>query len=163
MKALVVYYTRTGNTRKAADVIAAACGGDLEEVREAGTNRKGIIGWLCAGRDAMKGKTSVIEPTTKRSGDYDVVFIGTPVWAGTFAPALRGYLASANLGSKPIALFCTMGGTNEGGIFASMRELVAPAKVLGELAVRQQEIKDPAALKTRVAAWVAEIVDSAGA
>ena len=44
MKRLVVYYTRTGNTRKAAEAIATACGGDLEEIREVGVDRDRRVG-----------------------------------------------------------------------------------------------------------------------
>ena len=157
MKALVVYYSRTGNTRKVAEAIAAVCGGDLEEVVEVGPRRMGIVGWLRAGRDAMKKKTVAIEAPRRRPRDYDVVFVGSPVWSWALAPAVRSYLEAADIGSRPIALFCTMGGVGDSGAFASMRELVPAAKVVGELAVKERELGDAAAFRARVAAWVNEV------
>jgi flavodoxin len=157
MKALIVFYSRTGNTRKAAEVIAAACGGDLEEVVEVGGRRTGVIGWLRAGRDAMKKKRVAIEAPRKAADDYDVVFVGSPVWGWTLAPAIRSYLEAADIGSRPIALFCTMGGSGDSGTFAAMRDLVPSAKVVGELAVTKQELGDAAALRARAAAWVNEV------
>lgn len=163
MKRLVVYYTRTGNTRKAAEAIATACGGDLEEIREVGVKRAGLLGWLRAGRDGMRKKNVTIEAPRRRAGDYDVVFVGSPVWGWNLAPAIRSYLEATDVGSRPIAFFCTMSGSGESGTFASMRSLVPGAKVVGELAIRERELGDPVALRDRVASWVAEVSRPAGA
>ena len=160
MKALVVYYTRTGNTRKVAEAIAAACGGDLEEIREVDVRREGLRGWLYAGRDAMRKKTSEIEGARKHASDYDIVFVGSPVWAGNIAPAVRAYLSQADLGGRRLALFCTMG-NSQGSALASMRELASSAKVAGELAIPQREAADADALRTRIAEWVAEVFRAA--
>mgnify|MGYP001765814535 CR=1 FL=1 len=155
---LVVYHTRDGNTRKVAEALATACHGDLEEVREVGVNRKGLRGWLYAGRDAMRQKTSAIESEGKRPGDYDVVCVGSPVWAGNVAPAIRTYLSERGTEAKKLALFCTMGSSSAGGIFASMRALVPAASILGELAVPQREVRDADALRARVEEWVAQVI-----
>lgn len=163
MKRLVVYYTRTGNTRKAAEAIAAACGGDLEEIREVGVRRAGIVGWLRAGRDGMRKRSVTIEALRRRAGDYDVVFVGSPVWGWNLAPAIRSYLEAADVTSRPIAFFCTMSGSGETGTFASMRSLVPGANVVGQLAIRERELGDPAALRDRVASWVADVSRAAGA
>jgi len=163
MKGLVVFFTRTGRTRKLAEAIASACGGDMEELREVGVNREGIGGWLRAGRDGMKQRTVAIEPTTRRGADYDVVFAGSPVWGGNLCPAVRTYLREAGVGVKRIALFCTMDGKDDGGTFASMRSLVPSAKVVGELAVRGRDTGDVEALRARVASWIGDVRRAAGA
>jgi len=160
MKALVIYYSRTGNTRKAAEAIAAACGGDLEEVVEAGERRMGIVGWIRAGREAMRKKRVPIEAPKKRPDDYDIVFVGSPVWAWTLAPAIRSYLEAADIGATPIAFFCTMGGVGNSGALASMRGLVPSARVVGELTVSERELGDPQTVQARVAAWVDEVKDA---
>jgi len=163
MKGLVVFFTRTGKTRKLAEAIASACGGELEELREVGVNREGIGGWLRAGRDGMKQKTVAIEPAIRRPADYDVVFVGSPVWGGNLSPAVRTYLKEAGGGVKRIAVFCTMDGKDDGGTFASMRSLVPSAKVVGELAVRGQDARDAEALRARVTAWIGDVRRAAGA
>jgi multimeric flavodoxin WrbA len=61
-----------------------------------------------------------IEPVKRNPGEYDVVVIGTPVWAGTTAPAIRTYLDRFAPGLKSVAFFCTLGGTNISDTFDAM-------------------------------------------
>ena len=61
MKTLVIYYTRTGNTKFAAETIAAELGADLEEVVGL-KKRQGKLAFLPSGRDAMRGKETEIAP-----------------------------------------------------------------------------------------------------
>jgi flavodoxin len=51
MKALIVYYSRTGRTKKIAKEIQLGIKAEIEEIKDS-KNRKGILGWLSAGRDA---------------------------------------------------------------------------------------------------------------
>lgn len=161
MKTLVVYYSRSGNTRSVATEIAKTLGAETEELLEIGVTRKGILGYLRGGRDSMRGRPSQIETAKKQPTDYDVVFVGSPVWGWNLVPAVRSYLAAAPLKGKPVAFFCTMSGTGDTKTFASMRELVPDAKVLGELAIRQAELKAPEALAKRIATWAQEMAAKA--
>ena len=157
MKSLVVYYSHTGRTRAVAEMIAAAVSGDLEQIVEVGVERKGLMGFLRSGRGAMRKEKSQIEPPKKRPADYDLVLVGTPVWGWNLVPAVRSYLSAVDLKGKPVALFCTLGGTNSTRTFASMRELVAASHILGELAVSQSESREKETLKKKVADWAKEI------
>ncbi|MGD9676195.1 MAG: flavodoxin family protein [Candidatus Bipolaricaulia bacterium] len=163
MKGLVVFFTRTGKTRRLAEAFASACGGELEELYEVGIHREGIGGWLRAGRDGMRQRTVAIEPTTRRAADYEVVFVGSPVWGGNLCPAVRTYLKEAGAGVKRAALFCTMNGEDDGGTFASMRSLMPSAEVVGELAVRGRDTADAEALRSRVGDWIDAVRRAAGA
>ena len=163
MKTLVVYYSKSGNTRRVAQEIAKALGAETEEIVEVGVKRTGILGFLRAGRGGMMREKSRIEAPKKRPGDFDLVFVGSPVWGWNLAPAVRSYLAAVDLGQKPMALFCTMGSNGEKKTFDSIRELAPGSKALGELAVLQADLKDPAALAKRVAAWAQEMAAAAGA
>jgi len=81
MRTLVVYYTRTGNTKFAAETIAAEIGADIEEVVDL-KNRQGKLAFISSGRDAMQGKETEIAQTKRTPTDYDLIIIGQPVWAG---------------------------------------------------------------------------------
>jgi len=59
MKILVAYYTRDGHTRQVAQRIAESLGADLDEVIDK-KKRNGILGFLIAGYDATRGKTTEI-------------------------------------------------------------------------------------------------------
>ncbi len=163
MKSLVVYYSKSGNTRRVAEEIARAVGGELEELVEVGVKRSGALGFLRAGRDGMRGRASKIDAPKKRPADYDLLFIGSPVWGGNIVPAVRGYMTSADLASKPAAVFCTAGGASVERTLATLHSLTPTSRVLGELAVLQGELKSPEALSHRVATWAKEMVAAAGA
>ncbi len=91
MKTLVVYYSRTGSTKNAAEHIAKQLGADLDELIDS-KNRMGLWGWLMAGRDALRKYTTTLMDIKKNPADYDLVIIGTPIWAGTITPAIRTYV-----------------------------------------------------------------------
>ena len=92
MKSLVLFYSRTGNTGKIANEIAVKLNSDIEEIFDK-KNRKGIFGYLAAAKDAATKKFTQIEEVKKDLSQYDLVIIGTPVWAWGMAPAIRTYLS----------------------------------------------------------------------
>lgn len=161
MKTLVVYYSKSGNTRRVAEEIAKALGGETESLVEIGVKRSGILGFLFAGRDGMRRRPSKIEAARKQPADYDLLFIGSPVWGGNLVPAVRSYLTAANLNGKSVAFFCTMGSGGKKKTFESMRALCQGAKPLGELAVRQAEVASPQTLVERVSRWAKEMAAAA--
>ena len=122
MKTLVVYYSRTGVTRKVAEELAEQLGADLEEIHER-KSRRGVLGFLGGAWDALRKKSSSIEPARCDPADYDLVLIGTPVWAGTMATPARSYLTERGRAIRRAALFCTHGGGGAGKAFRHMEEL----------------------------------------
>ncbi len=90
---LCIYYSRTGNTRAAMTEIAAALDAEVVELRD-GANRSGLRGWLRCGMDAMRRTSLPVEPPkTKRPlGDYRLVVVGSPVWAGRCSSVVRSFL-----------------------------------------------------------------------
>jgi flavodoxin len=122
-KILVVYYSRTGTTKKVAEAIAAELKCDIEEIVDA-RNRQGLVGWLSGGQDATLRRLTDIQPPQKSPANYDLVVIGTPIWAWTMAPAIRTYLAQNKLSLKKAAFFCTMGGSGDKGTFKAIAEIL---------------------------------------
>ena len=58
---LCIYYSRTGNTKKAMEEIAGELGAEVVELRD-GADRTGWRGWLRCGLDAMRKTTQPLEP-----------------------------------------------------------------------------------------------------
>lgn len=106
MKSLVVYYTRTGKTKFVAEAIAAQLGADIEEVIDL-KKRQGKIGWIMGGKDATRKSFTKIAPTKNALADYDLIVIGTPIWAWSPTPAIRTYISQNDLSGKKVALFYT--------------------------------------------------------
>jgi flavodoxin len=109
MNCLITYYTRTGNTEKVAEKIAEKFDAEREKIIDK-KKRTGIIGWIRAGYDAIKGNLTEIEPIKKDPDDYDLILLGTPVWAGRSTPAIKTYIANNKDKFENIAIFTSSGG-----------------------------------------------------
>ena len=90
---LCVYYSRTGNTRQTMTEIAEALGADVLEIRDE-VERGGIFGWLRCGLDAVSRTVPPIMPfeTEKPLSEYQLVILGTPVWASRCSGVMRSFL-----------------------------------------------------------------------
>lgn len=141
MKTLVTYYTRDGHTRAVAQEVAQALGADIEEIVDK-TSRKGIIGWLLGGRDATKKRDTEIAPLRCDPAQYDLVAVGTPIWAWNMAPAVRSYLTKQKSRIKGAAFFCTQGGSGGEKTFGYMEEL-SGLKPKATLELNAKELAGP--------------------
>jgi flavodoxin len=131
VKSLVVYYSRTGNARYVAQIIASQIGADIEEVIDL-KKRGGVLGFLSGGKDARNGKETEISPSTKSPADYDVIVVGTPIWAGKPTPAIVTYLKKNDLSGKKVAVFFTQGGKKPQGV-EELKALIPNSTFEGEL------------------------------
>ena len=109
MKTLVVFYTRTGTTKKAAEAIAKELGCDIEELSD-GKDRKGLIGWIMAGKDAGQKTMEKLKELEHNPSGYDLVIIGTPVWNFSVSSPVRTFLITHKDRLKKVAFFFTGGG-----------------------------------------------------
>ena len=137
-KVLVVHYSRSGTTRKLAEAIASVLNCDIEEIRDT-TDRSGLFGWLRAGRDAFFKKLTVLEDVRTDPGGYDLVVIGTPVWAGSMSCATRTYISQFKGRLKEVVFFATMG-NSVGSTFRQMEELCGK-KPLACLALKTKRVR----------------------
>jgi len=138
MKSLVVYFSRTGTTKKIAEEIAEKLKADVERVIDK-KSRGGMIGWILAGRDGMKRELTQINKIEKDPEDYDLVVIGTPIWVNT-TPAIRTYLKENKDKFKKVAFFCTMGGSGSKDVFMEM-EKITGMKPLSKMALRRDDVE----------------------
>lgn len=106
MKTLIVYYSRTNVTKQIATKIRDELDCDLEEITDGG-KYNGKIGYVKGGMNATMGRTSEIDPVSKNPADYDLVIIGTPVWASNMATPIYTYLLQYKNQIKNLASFCT--------------------------------------------------------
>jgi len=90
---LCICYSRTGNTERTMREISKALDCEMAIVHDR-VNRAGALGWLRCGMDAMRKKTRAVNrfETMHQLWDYNLVIIGTPVWAGRCSSVIRGFL-----------------------------------------------------------------------
>ncbi len=150
MKSLVVYYSRTGKTKFVAETIATELGSDIEEIVDL-KNREGKLGFISATQDASRGKETQIAPTKKNPNDYDLLIVGTPVWAFTLTPAIKTYLKNNDLSGKKVALFFTLG-IRLGQTMEKTKSLIPNSQFTGELAVTTSTQSNEE-IKKKVIGW----------
>jgi flavodoxin len=150
LKILVATYSRTGNTNQVANALARRCNADLEELRDV-RDRRGVMGYLRSAKEAIRHVLVPIVQPTRNWRDYDLVVLGTPVWAGRVSSPMRTYLSHQVALGEPttatrVAFFCTMGGRGAENVFAELEQLmgVKPVATLaltdGQVARRQYDI-----------------------
>lgn len=125
---LVVYYSRTGTTRKLAAAVAAALGCDSEAIVEP-SSRSGMLGYLRSALEARRQVPSRIAAAAKDPSRYDLVVIGTPVWAWSLSSPVRAYLLANKAKLPAVAFFCTLGGAGSDKAFAQMQEVAGKPPV----------------------------------
>ena len=109
---LCIYYSRTGNTRRAMKEIAEALDAEMVAVTDE-QDRVGLRGYIRCGMDAMRKSTHPLRPFETRMPieEYDLVIVGTPVWAGRCASPIRGLLKRRGLEMGKVAYVLTRSGT----------------------------------------------------
>ena len=136
-KVLVVYYSQLGHTKAVAEEIAARTGADIEEIAMVNpydTSFSATIERCMQDREA--GVLPEIQPVAANVADYDVVFIGFPVWFGTYAPPVTKWLEGVDLGGKKVVPFCTFGSGGLESSVADLRKCQPNADILDGYGVR---------------------------
>lgn len=111
MSALVIYYSYSGNTRRAAERIGKAIGADLAEIQTVRPYTGSYDDVVDQGqREVDSGFLPELRPLGADLSRYDTIILGTPVWWYTFAPAMNSFLHSADLSGKTVYPFATNGG-----------------------------------------------------
>ena len=139
MRALVIYYSLSGNSRAVATALANALGADIEEIR-CSRYAPGIWGALKAGYDSVRGKLPPIAPPTCSASRYELVVIGGPIWAFHPATPVRAYLQQEKARLPTVAFLLTHGGSAAAQALREMEQL-AQRRPKATLVVREADIK----------------------
>ncbi|HPF17383.1 MAG TPA: flavodoxin [Thermotogota bacterium] len=153
-KILVLYYSYEGHTKKIAEVIAKELSADIEGIKPIKEMKsKGFGKFLWGGGQVVMKKKPELKPMNVNPDDYDLIFIGTPVWAFTYAPPVKTILETGILRDKKIAFFYTHEG-GEGKTEENAKAVIEKSNTyLGGFSCVNVE-KDYEALKPELIQWV---------
>lgn len=130
-KVLVAYYSYSGNTAAVARQIAVKTGRDLYEIK---TDHAYPEAYSPMTQQVKKEIEAGFRPELAGAvpdiGQYDVVFIGTPNWWGTLAPAVSSFLEKNDFAGKTVIPFNTNGGGGMQNCEKDMRAALPNATVL---------------------------------
>ena len=111
---LVAYFSATGNTERVANAIAEATGGDLFELTPADPYTDADLDWTDESSRVVREYENPEErdvaltvDTPDNWADYDVVYLGYPIWWGIAAWPVNDFVASNDFTGKTVIPFCT--------------------------------------------------------
>ena len=116
MKTLVAYFSASGVTKQVATQLAEVANADLYEIEPEQLYTEADLNWrdsLSRSSVEMKDKTS--RPAIKKSGlnidEYNVVFVGFPIWWYTCPTIINTFMEAYNFDGKTVIPFATSGGS----------------------------------------------------
>ncbi|MBN2017995.1 MAG: flavodoxin [Candidatus Cloacimonetes bacterium] len=156
VKSLVVYYSLEENTHYLAESIAECIGADLLRLVPVKDIKNTKTKYLVGGRQAVMKKKPKLLPCDKNPEDYDMIIIGTPVWASTITPAVRSFLSSITFKDKKIGLFCCHRG-GPGKTLVYMEDLLEGNDIIGKTDFREP-IKDHDEQRKKACDWAQSLL-----
>jgi flavodoxin len=133
---LIVYFSRSGNTRGIADLIHREAGGTIHEIRPEvpyPSSYDAVVEQ--AGREIRAGYKPALQSTFDHIESYDTVFVGSPNWWGTIAPPVATFLSEHDLSGRTIVPFCTHGGGGLGRVEKDIAKLCPRSTILSSLEI----------------------------
>ena len=118
-KKLVAYFSASGVTAKVADMLADAVGADIHEIQPKVPNTKADLKWMDKkSRSSIEMADKKIRPEIAESNvrieEYDVIFLGFPIWWYVAPTIINTFLEQYDFSGKKIILFATSGGSKFG-------------------------------------------------
>ena len=125
-KSLVTYFSASGVTKKVAEKLAEAAGADLFEIKPEVAYTEADLNWM-----DKKSRSSIemndksfrpaIEEKCNNMADYDVVYVGFPIWWYVAPTIINTFLESYDFSGKTIVLFATSGGRGFGNTVEELK------------------------------------------
>ncbi|MCM8818058.1 MAG: flavodoxin domain-containing protein [Candidatus Omnitrophica bacterium] len=143
MKIIIIYFSLTGNTKKVAEKIYKILktkGIEVSSFRLPSGEKKSFLRQCF---EALVGKTYHIEKTPQIE-NYNVVFIGSPVWAGKITPIVNSFLKECNLSNKNVFLFTTYGsGFAKSNAMKKFEEIVKEkgGNLIGKIEIQGKKVE----------------------
>jgi flavodoxin len=157
MKKLVAYYSYEGNTKLIAETIAEAIDADILEIKpEKEMSSKGFMKFVWGGSKVFMGNKPKLKPLSKDPNDYDLIFIGTPIWAWAPTPPIKTFMMDHLPEKKKLAFFCSHEG-NHGKTFEKMEEMAKRCELLDSKASFAPLKKDKDKTLENVKNWALSI------
>ena len=136
-KKLVAYFSASGVTAKVADMLADAVGAEIHEIRPKNPYTKADLNWLNKkSRSSVEMNNKTFRPEIAESNvqiaEYDVIFLGFPIWWYVAPTIINTFLESADFSGKKIILFATSGGSKFGKTVEELKVSVSADTEISE-------------------------------
>jgi flavodoxin len=129
-KILIVYLSRTNNTKAIAEIIQENVGGTLVALElqyPYPENYKATVDQVA--KENETGFLPTLKTKINSIQNYDIVFVGFPTWGMQLPPPMKSFLKQYDLSGKTVVPFNTNGGYGIGSTFETVKELCPNSKV----------------------------------
>ena len=155
-KKLVAYFSASGVTAKVADMLADAVGADIHEIRPKVPYTKADLNWMNKNsRSSIEMADKTIRPEIAESNvkieNYDVIFLGFPIWWYVAPTIINTFLESYDFTGKTIIPFATSGGSGMGKTNENLSPSCSGAKLM------EGKVWKKNAKAEELAAWAEEL------
>ena len=159
MKSLVIFYSLEGNTKLIATTIANTINADILELKTKKTYAgKKLTKYFWGGRDVLFNSKPELEKIDKDINDYETIFIGTPIWVGTYAPPFNTFLNDYKIENKNIALFACHGGGGVSRFYTNIKKKIPNNNFIGEIDFFDPLTNNKEESIEKVKAWIKELI-----
>ena len=153
-KILIVYYSLTGNTQFIAEALRDTIEADILELKpikelKAGSGTR----FMWGGYQSTMKKTPKLMDFDINPLEYDLIILGTPVWAWSISPPMRSFLSKFDLTGKNVALWMCHAGD---GVKAMERfkEVLKDANIVENISFQEPLKKDSDENKEKAKDWI---------
>ncbi|MDT7828431.1 flavodoxin [Pricia sp. S334] len=139
---LIVYLSRTNNTKAIAEIIHKEVGGDLVALELENPYPKDYD--AIVEQVAEENETGFLPPlkTQVAMDKYDTIFLGFPTWGMQLPPPMKSFLSAHDLSGKIVVPFNTNGGYGIGSSFRTVKELCPDSDVLDGFSIKGGSERD---------------------
>lgn len=158
MKTLVIFFSFEGNTRMIAHTIAERLDADVCELKtKKEYPAKGIGKYFWGGKSALFGEEPELTNETMDLDVYDALILGTPIWAGTFAPPINTLIHQYRIEHKKLAFFACHAGGGAKKCFEKLKEALPCNTFLGQMEFQEPLKGDREEHAQKAVQWAASL------
>ncbi len=154
-KILVGYFSHSGNTREIANKIHKNVGGDIFEIKAVKPYPDDYDAVVKQAKQELdSGYKPALKTKIENIKSYDLVFIGYPIWWGTFPAPVKTFLSEYGFSGKTIVPFCTHEGSGLGRSVSDISKLCPKSTLLDSIAIWGRDVKSA---QNEVSEWLQKI------
>jgi flavodoxin len=158
MKILIVYYSLTGNTKLIADAIKEELNADILALKPTKELKpESGMKYMWGGAQAIMKRKPQLEEITVDPLSYDLIFLGSPIWAWTYSPPMRSFLTTHNLSGKKVALWTCHAGEGIKSMI-KFQKAMKNTIIVGHISFQDPLTNRPEQMKKNAQTWAQEIV-----
>ena len=154
MKTAVIYYSFEGNCALIAEIIRESINSDLFAIKTADEKKRtGFAKYAWGGAQVIMNKKPALLPLSLDINAYDLIILGTPVWAFAPAPAIVSFLDERKISGKKFAIFCCHGG-GPGKTLAKLKTLLEGNTIISEIDFLDPTKANREIIKQKINEWI---------